>query len=448
MANNQYEDTFKGNFNQHPILGSLTAGIAPAIATVGGKFLNTMTYQPTPEQKAINDKAFTDGVAARFNGSIGSSPGSTRIGVPTPAGTAPIVSLNFGGSNIPKTDLPVISDRNALPTKPSITSTVRVTPKPKVQSTTKRVSDKPKVAKSTNDIATPRGLQTPGFTIPGVDPKITHLPVGAGSGYEDYSTQGVETYLPPSGGGIATDGENTYFLRGNTPLEQEKIATQPTAIQAPVGTTFENDPSYADQRRWQQQQDIAALVPKDEELAKTAWGARYGAGVDAKRVALIENQQKLSIDQQNANNSQEYNKGKLAIDSALLPGQIQEQGSKLANESLIRELSISKHPLEMSKIKAEIEELVGRAKLKAMTVQGSDTDYFDPGKYNGTIELIKLMDSQLSLLDKDSPEAKDLIANRNLQMSQLAVYRNKPSKPALVKESYMPVQTANTGDIY
>lgn len=77
----------------------------------------------------------------------------------------------------------------------------------------------------------------PGDVVPGTDGRVTQL-AGGIAGPEVFSRMEV-----PAGGGVASDGVNTFFLKGRTPEQSAAAAAPVTSFQSGTPTTTYGDAS-------------------------------------------------------------------------------------------------------------------------------------------------------------------------------------------------------------
>lgn len=344
------------------------AGVANVASKTATAIANKFADDRTADQKY---KDSVDAVQQQLGGGLGSSAGSTRIGPSTPAGTIPIASFNmgnnasvapaapakqatitdigttFGDVGLPKMgpkDLPRLSS-GALPTgKPARRAPVR-------NAGTKPVATAPTAA-AISEVPN-GGLQTPGYQVPGTN-NITQIDnVAPGQFNSDFGPQGVAAYNTPAGGGIASNGDETFVLRGRTPAEEAAFKTQ--------------------QAQAQNTQPITALAGPTQQTSTVG----YGNGIETygSDGSLISSTRKLDsnasigdllMEKFNTNqqskkagianiNSEIVSRGnKDSIAAAGLPFDIAEKAAITRNKNFATDSGIALLPLELQNSKSII----------------------------------------------------------------------------------------------
>lgn len=211
--------------------------------------------------------------------------------------------------------------RNAAVKPPAITDTA--TPLPEVS----------------ND-----GMQTPGEQVAGTN-NITRIDnVGAGQSNSDYGPKGIASLNVPVGGGFASNGNESFALRGRTPAEdaayQEQQAVQPisTIAQLPQPQTT----TYGDSS------GVYQLAPGQNpppDVSKMSLGdmAAYKFGV---------NQQVKQAGIANLNSEITNRQATTQLATNLQPSQINLNNASARHANVSADLGIAKAPAEIANINA------------------------------------------------------------------------------------------------
>lgn len=232
----KYETTFSGVAKQAPISSVVSLGLVPAIGSLAGKVLETgrAMFSDTGDPMAMV-KGRTQQVAGELsdytNGKAGKPTITTPLAPaavsPAPVKQAPItdVSTTFGDVGLPKMgprDLSKLST-GAIPTG-------RSTRRAPVRNTASKPAATTPAAAPISEVQND-ALQTPGYQVPGSN-NITRIDsIAPGQFNSDFGPQGVAAYNTPAGGGIASNGDETFVLRGRTPAEEAAFKSQQAQVQ-------------------------------------------------------------------------------------------------------------------------------------------------------------------------------------------------------------------------
>ena len=230
----------------------VSKSMAPAIAGIGDNLINSPLASGL-EYAARNIasgfawpvNAGADIVSRGINGVNGILGGDPNI-LPTDRAES---TLNFArtGNYAPNIDNKTPATTALQPItaiKPPAIAASQTNGKPSTPTPTRNTPTKTAAAKPIAAPIASSAMQTPGYHVPGYG-NITKIDnVALGEVNSDFGPEGIAAYNPPTGGGIASNGEATYVLRGRTPDEEEQYQLQqaewkkePTAIAAPAQQT-------------------------------------------------------------------------------------------------------------------------------------------------------------------------------------------------------------------
>ena len=348
----KYETTFSGVAKQAPISSVVSLGLVPAIGSLAGKVLETgrAMFSDTGDPMAMV-KGRTQQVAGELSDYANGKAGKPTITTPlapatataAPAKQAAITDIGttYGDVGLPKMgpkDLSKLSSGALPPGKPARRAPVRNTgTKPATTTPTAApISEVP------ND-----GLQTPGYQVPGTN-NITRIDnVAPGQFNSDFGPQGVAAYNTPAGGGIASNGDETFVLRGRTPAEEATFKTQQAQAQNTQPITVLAQPA-------QQTSTVGyghgvyelapgQNAPPDFNAMSLGDMASYKFGV---------NQQVKQAGIANINSEMTRRAAQTQLETNIQPSQINQNNASARHANVSADLGIFKAPAEVENIKA------------------------------------------------------------------------------------------------
>lgn len=275
------------------------AGVANIAGKTAAGIANVFADDRTPDQKY---KDSVDAVQQRLGGGLGSSAGSKRIGVPTPAGTTPIVSFNMGNNTtqtpaVASVAQPISNVAASASTKPVILpSTIRGNAV--VQNadgsgtiTPRRAPTRKTPAPAINNPAPQANLTVSPITTE-EDPNMKPAGERIASIAKGLTPEEIRNFsFAGSNGGIATNGDQTFVLPARSAKEDAAFQAQATQQQAvqntqPITTLAQQpvDMSPGSQGEWEANQRlknrISALSPDLKNMTMDDLVA-YNKGVKA-----------------------------------------------------------------------------------------------------------------------------------------------------------------------
>jgi len=462
--------------SNNPISSVVSLGIVPAVGALAGKVGNLISAAVTPDDRSLAQRVSDNvrPVATRTGQDLASfTTGIVGTSKPLPAKQPKITDIpatGFGKVGMKRlgiADLSRMSDgsipgasprRAATATRPAVRKPI-----------TSMDAPTPALITAIEDSA----LQTPGEMVPGTGGKISRIgKVGAGEVNSGFGITAIEGYNLPQGGGIASNGDETFVLRGRTPGEEAQNQTQ--LAQQAVQPITAIAPAVATQPITMV--GSSSMEPRMVAPSQAAFGPDYG-NMTLSEVWAANRQQKDAMrNAEIANiNSEIASRGtRDSIATIELPSKIDLNKASARHANVFADLGIFKAPAEVANIEAtaaltkastqEIVELMNPKKntlladaeyktgmlkfaserlgiLKEQIIQrvaqrkGDATDW--AGITKSALEGIKLIDARAALSEL-SPE--DIQTRKNLEEVYMAAF------PRQKRTAYQPQQQLTVGD--
>lgn len=302
--------------------------------------------------------------------------------------------------------------------------------------------------------------QIPGVLVPG-SPKLSRITeVGPGQINADYGPSGIAAYNLPTGGGIVSNGDETYVLRGRTAGEEEQNRTQqaqqvaaPSPLTSIAAVSPQQMTTYGDSTGVYQLASGQNPPPNYEGMTLAQVWAANRRQKDAVRDAGIANinseiqhrgtQDLLAAAEQpskiNLNSASARHLNAISdIGIAKAPSEIAENQATTRFKNLTADIATAKLPAEVAHLGAETEAAktkakylgeqinLNREKIKAMTSGKSSTTLPDYQTMAKTLLTQQKMYAELSATGGLSPEQKQDFANVNDALKALLPRMVKP----------------------
>lgn len=385
----KYETSVSGIAKRYPISSVVSMGLVPTVGAVAGKVLETgrAMLSDTGDPMAMV-KGRAQQVAGELSDYTTGKAGKPTIATPIAAApvtpspsrqsttTTPDGGTTFGPVGITKLgpqDLSRLSN-GSLPNRKTTAA-----PAPQRASGKKPLAVAP--APAPQQAVPNGGLQTPGYAVPGSE-NITRIDnVAPGQVNSDFGPQGIAAYPTPAGGGIASNGDETFVLRGRLPAEEAAYKAQQAQTPQPVTSLAQSPPQTSTVGYGHGVYELAPgqSAPTDFNDMSLGDMATYKFGV---------NQQVKQAGIANVGSEITRRAAQTQLESNLQPSQIAQNNASARHSTISADLGIAKLPAELANMKATTDH------TKATTTE--ILEMMNPKK-NALLSDIKYKDGMLNI---------------------------------------------------